>query len=1013
MLQKSPNMPRVFISSTVEDLESYREAVKEAAFHASFYPVMMEYFTSGSVRRPLAECMHKVDECDVLVVIVAYRYGWIPDDQETDEKKSIAWLECERATVNGKEVLAFFVHSDYDWPEDKKEDFRIIKARREKKNVAAIMADVDLAEQKFPEFKSWLDKVCVRNTFKTEEDLKTKVTAALFDWRSRQPATFKTVEQAVSDPTKYLNWLQDECAFISIRGLQVSSGKAHKFPIEELYIPLTTTGDIGKDRSRKKDKELMEHSRRIELHHVLKEKQVTIIGDPGSGKTTFLRRIAFNLCQSLLLKKPDTAEERLGLTDTPFPVFIRLSELSEHITNSEKDRPSLKTDPTWLPHFLADRSDCQTLGLDREFFQDKLTSGDAILLLDGLDEAPDRKMRETLSELVTRAIKAYNKCRFVVTSRPQAYEGNTILLDFQQYIIDALEDDAIENFLMHWSHALHHNDPTKAKEHLDELLEALQNRSEIRRIARNPVMLTAMAVVHWNESRLPEQRADLYESIITWLSRSRQQRPGRMGAKDCVKRLQDLALAMQTHKDGRQTQVGRRWVAEAIQANFSGDTEEQRIFNAENFLAEEEVDSGIIVGRGNQISYWHLTFQEYLTAKALGGKSEQQQKSILIKPDILYSQEWREVLLLFGGVLYNQGLDKVNNFFFAVLDLTESKTKSLTDEARSVGLIGAMLRDLSPFDYQLTDARYPSMLDRVMGIFDKEKAKNIDVKVRLEAAEALGQAGDPRFHEDNMIYIPAGTFLMGAQSYNSNFPNYDPDANPDELPVHKVHLSAFKISRYLVTVGQYQRFIKDDGYSKEIYWKAGGFRQFKEPENWEQQLQSPTRPIVGVSWYEAKAYSNWCGLDLPTEAQWERAAKGPSMQYKKYPWGDEDPNGKITSSSYNMLGQLTPVGMFPDDCTAEGILDMGGNVREWCKDWRDVDIDEQSIFYAKSEFSHDPVNDEAGEWGLVGNHEYTVLRGGSWNNYDTHYFRCAVRFYDHPVIRINIFGFRLACSVQH
>ncbi|MDZ7261212.1 MAG: DUF4062 domain-containing protein, partial [candidate division KSB1 bacterium] len=698
MSQAQNIAPFVFISSTVEDLKPYRQAVRDAALRAKFFPEMQEYFAAEGLRPPLAECLKKVDECDLLVVIVAYRYGWIPEDQPLGDsvkegkeqrrkpagaRKSITWLECERAQVRGKEVLAFMVDPQYDWPETLKEQYRLTRAVDEGKATPELLTDVQETVKSLQTFKNWLSSLGIRGVFTTPQDLETKVLHSLLEWRERHASEFPTVTVA-ADPQLYLQWLHDECAYIDIRGLQVGTGKAHKFGIEKLYIPLTTSGDFLKLRRsgrRKSDtrrgeetREMMEQQgRRIELHQALQQKYVTIIGDPGTGKTTFLRRIAFALCQTLLNLKPDAAKERLGLKQTPFPIFIRLGELSEYIRRCqeqrEKEKPSLDTDPTWLAYFLAEKSHSQNWGLSQDFFIEKFKSGEAMFLLDGLDEAPDRLMRETLSELVVNAVHAYSGCAFVVTSRPKAYTGRTVLQDFPQVWIDPLEEKAMEDFLWHWSQALFYESPARAKAHHQELVEALRSRAEIRKMARNPVMLTALAVVHWNERRLPEQRAELYESIISWLLRSREQRPGRMSADQCGLHLQNLALTMQTHPKGRQVQVDRRWAAEAIQAGFPQKTEEQRIAAAERFLTEEEVDSGVVVGRGNQITFWHLTFQEYLAAKAVGGKVEEKQKALLVRPEILQHPEWREVLLLFGGVLYGQGVEKVAGFFSTILDM--------------------------------------------------------------------------------------------------------------------------------------------------------------------------------------------------------------------------------------------------------------------------------------------------------------------------------------------------------
>ncbi|UCE06799.1 MAG: SUMF1/EgtB/PvdO family nonheme iron enzyme, partial [bacterium] len=998
--------PIVFISSTAEDLTTYRQAARDVAIRARFLPEMQEYFASQGKHPPLKECLKKVDSCDVLIVIVAYRYGWIPQDQPDEGQKSITWLECERARSNGKEVLAFLVDPRHDWSEHLKEEYRLIQALKEKRLTPEISSNVQLAVEKLEHFKSWINQSVVRTEFTTPQDLATKVLQSLYEWRERHANEFPTVT-VEADPQLYLHWLHDECAHIDIRGLQVGTGKAHKFGIEELYIPLTTTGRDNLPQVRNL-REVSEHTRRIELHQALRKQHVAIIADPGAGKTTFIRRIAFALCQSLMNIEPDAAQGRLGLTGTPLPIFIRLGELADFMQHccdrNETDMPTQKNDPVWLSHFLARQSQSQNWGLTQDFFLDKFKSGNTIFLLDGLDEAPDRRVRETLSDLVTNGIKAYSRCQFVVTSRPQAYEGRAVLQDFQQFRIEPLEQNDMEGFLLRWSRALHHDSPARAEAHHNELIDALQARAEIRRMARNPVMLTALAVVHWNERRLPEQRADLYESIITWLLRSREQKPGRINVDKCSVMLQNLALAMQLNPQGRQVTVGRRWAAEAIQKEFPQQTDETRIAAAERFLAEEEVDSGIVVARGNQITFWHLTFQEFLTAKALGGKVETEQQKILINPDILHRPEWREVLLLFGGVLYNQGRDKIDGFFSAILDMaTEPPAGSqpagglLADEARCVGLIGAMLRDLKPFSYELLDLRYQTMRDHVMAIFDKGKARTIEIKVRLEAADALGQAGDPRIEEDprlwkeRMITIPAGSFLMGAQKEDRNKPNYDLDARPSESPVHQVKLYEYKISPFPVTVCQYRRFIDDGGYENEDYWQAGGWNQFKQPEKWDEQIIYPTRPVVGVSWYEAMAYARWAGMELPTEAQWERAAKGKRKTYHQYPWGDDPPDGKITNSDHSGLGHPSPIGMFPDDCTSEGVMDMGGNVIEWCRDWKDVAYDERSIFYEKSNGGTDPLNDETGNWGKVGQMSYRVIRGGAWDDDIEYWFRCANR----------------------
>jgi len=265
--------------------------------------------------------------------------------------------------------------------------------------------------------------------------------------------------------------------------------------------------------------------------------------------------------------------------------------------------------------------------------------------------------------------------------------------------------------------------------------------------------------------------------------------------------------------------------------------------------------------------------------------------------------------------------------------------------------------------------------------------------VRLEAAEALGQAGDPRLREDNWVTIPAGSFLMGAQKKNRSEPNYDPEAQERESPVHEVELKAYQLGRYPVTVEDYQRFMEDDGYQNERWWKAGGFGQRSEPGRWEEQSEHPNRPVVGVSWYEAAAYCAWAGVRLPTEAEWERAARG--TEGWEYPWGHEPPDPSRANYRETKVGRPSPVGLFPLGATPEGIQDLAGNVWEWIADWYAPD------YYGKSP-RENPQGPRRGEG--------RVVRGGCWF-VGSRVLRAAYRYWDVPEDRYDVQSFRCAREI--
>ena len=701
---------------------------------------------------------------------------------------------------------------------------------------------------------------------------------------------------AESDPRAYLEYLRNDTSSIEIRGLRLNVAEAPRFPINDLYIPLID--ELGTRGLEMKTQRSLDES--------LAQPRLVILGDPGSGKTTFLRRRANAACAACL-------------TDPSaiFPILVRISELSEFVERHErKDAPAL------IPLFLAQQTADLTVPLDAHFFERRL-KGPCLLLFDGLDEAPNEAARETVSRLIGKAANAWPNCRFVVTTRPKAYEDEVMLPAFHHARIGPLETEAVRMFLTRWSAALIPESPDRGKRHARDLIEAVESRLEIRRIASNPVMLTALAVLHWNEKRMPEQRADLYDSVLTWLARSRKRRPGRSSPEDCIKVLQELAGAMQMHPEGRQVQAPRDWAAKTLAPLFKNDAA-----RALAFLVEEETDSGIVVNRGADVKFWHLTFQEFLAARLMASMDPADRHALLFAQGRAWLPEWREVVLLLAGILFQQRVANVDALVSAALN----GPPELPQQARCFGLLGAMLRDLQPLGYTPSDPRFDEVKDAVLGIFEANKAAAIPLKTRLEAADALGQAGDPR------LRLPR-----------------DRD--------YWVKVDNFEIGKYPVTVQEYQIFV-DEGGAK--------------PYGWEDQLLRPNCPVVNVSWVYAKAYCDWAHVRLPTEVEWERAARG--AEGREYPWGNEKPDPDRANYADSKLERVSPVGLFPQGSTPDGIADLAGNVWEWCADWYDA------------------------------SEKYRVLRGGScWNDSDD--VRPSVRYGFRPVAGFDYVGFRCAREV--
>jgi formylglycine-generating enzyme required for sulfatase activity len=193
------------------------------------------------------------------------------------------------------------------------------------------------------------------------------------------------------------------------------------------------------------------------------------------------------------------------------------------------------------------------------------------------------------------------------------------------------------------------------------------------------------------------------------------------------------------------------------------------------------------------------------------------------------------------------------------------------------------------------------------------------------------------------IDIPAGEFLMG-DNFN--------DDREDEQPVHNVYLDAYKMSKYEVTFEQYDTFCDETN------------RRKPDDRGWSRE----TRPVMNVTWDDANAFCDWLSrktgknIRIPSEAQWEKAARGTDQ--RKYPWGNGEPN--CAGTNYNdCRGRTMPVGSYPFDVSFYGVYDMAGNVKEWCSDW-----------YEESYYSDSPVNNPTGPATGI----KRVHRGGSWKS---------------------------------
>ena len=220
-----------------------------------------------------------------------------------------------------------------------------------------------------------------------------------------------------------------------------------------------------------------------------------------------------------------------------------------------------------------------------------------------------------------------------------------------------------------------------------------------------------------------------------------------------------------------------------------------------------------------------------------------------------------------------------------------------------------------------------------------------------------------------MVLVPAGEFEMG-------------DGQDSDCPKHTVHLDAYCIGIYCVTNRQYKAFVEATRHKFEPHSHFG-------------QAAYAEHPVVNVNWDDAVAYAKWAGCSLPTEAQWEKAARGPLGLI--YPWGTEWDAGRCRNSGNKGPSTTCPVYEYAAGVSGYGTLNQSGNVWEWCSDWYESD------YYGKSP-RENPAGPSEGS--------YRVYRGGGWLCDGASIFRGARRYWNVPAFRGGRRGFRLVRAVR-
>jgi len=710
--------------------------------------------------------------------------------------------------------------------------------------------------------------------------------------------------------------------------------------------------------------------------------RLVILGAPGSGKSTFVRYLALCLAGAEIEdweRKATPAELENWPHGALTPIYLELRRfvVSAHFPPSGP----VNADHLWA--YVVDKILGEGLEGYAGELRNELKQGRAVLLLDGLDEVPfeEGKLKERQEQiigLVQSVHKQFKGSRVIVTSRPSAYEGWS-LPGFEVVQITAFSDTHQLKLVESLYRATKMSAAVaQAKaEALNQQLKAIDPELKDR-----PLFVTLMATLYLKggDAGLPSKKGTLYrESLMLLLDRWTRSRPGApslveiLGDKtveELYGRLAALAYAVHDSSGGGERTAE---IKEGLLLEYLRPFGKHVRMDIITYLCE---NAGVLLApgqRGNEeiFHFAHRTFEEYLAAAHLVGLYEKEESFRQVKEVITGKPEtWRVPCGFVGDVLADTGR-KVDLWQLLGELLEEEPPKSGDDPRWWLGWLGATIAEEQGLYHQkklnkLTEqpvwnalvewlvallktgqALLPverAMCGRVLGLLEDTRK---GVGLRLD--------GLPEIEWCEITAPEGGKFVMGAKS-------------EEDSPRREVELGySYKMAKYLITYGQFQSFVGSGEYDKGEWWE--GFPQGYQPQKLRgQNNEYANHPRDMVSWYQAVAFTRWLTtkyraagelkageeVRLPTEQEWEYAARGTDE--RQYPYGNEFDATKGNTNETN-IGSSSAVGSFPDGASPFEVLDMSGNVFEWCL----------SKYSKPKEIAVDASGD------------YRVLRGGSFS----------------------------------
>lgn len=829
----------------------------------------------------------------------------------------------------------------------------------------------------------------------------------------------------------YRRVLIDACHHLPLRGVDIGASdptrEQPRMELAQVYVELDTKTPVPLTKKEKKEREhrfpLEERETRPlrALEAVAKNRHVVLLGDPGSGKSTFVNHLT--LCLTAHAEEPD-AGWLTRLPDWPVklsgvvPVRVILRDFARWLPQ-EAGKPTART----LWDFIVARLNDQNLDFATDVVRQMLEHGKGLVVLDGLDEIPARAQRTRVRDAVQAFANRYRDNLMIVTCRTLSYQDPAWKLtgppDFE---LAPLSEDKIDRFIEAWYKELARLGTVKAPEAVSlaqRLRKAIRRPPrDLWRLAPNPLLLTVMALVHTHKNRLPEARALLYEDTVDILLWRWQELKAETDDETPVLRqlLQDAGrtevdlkrtlwrLAFSAHQQGGDTdEDSLADISETSLEKALADLHPEKKHDwAREVIETIKLRAGLLLEREPEVyTFPHRTFQEYLAGAHLSSQGDFSTQGARLAEEGAF---WRNVILLaVGRLMYLSG--DIDKPLALVGELCPQRAIESDVAWRNAWLAGDALVESGI--NRIRDCNLGvDLIERVSQRLVELLATNRLTPVeRVAAGDTLARLGDPRFRADawflldepllGFVEIPAGSFLMGSDKKK------DPQAYDDELDQHSLELPAYYMARHPVTVAQFKAFANDSGITLADADCLAGI---------------VNHSVVNVTWHEALTYCDWLTrklrdeegtplelasllrerkwrVTLPSEAEWEKAARGPEGRI--YPWGDK-PDTNCTNFSDTGIGGTSAVGCFPKGASPYGCEDMSGNVWEW----------------TRSHFKDYPYVAADGCEDLTAEDDVDrVLRGGAFLSVGlARHARCAYRSCDLPYLRDGDIGFRVVLS---